>query len=132
MKFALETLPWNAHAGNNIIYNTEVLKSNLSDYNDAYILVRGDIFTIEHQATQVAFKNCAPFTTCITTTDGKTIDEPEDLHLVMPMYNLIECSLNYSKTTEVYGFILKMKQLISITTLYTLIILHLSSIRLNY
>ena len=33
----------NYGVGNEILYNTEVLKSNLCDYNDAYILVRGDI-----------------------------------------------------------------------------------------
>ena len=41
---------------NEIIYNTEVLKSNLCDYNDAYILVRGDITLIEYNGIQVAFK----------------------------------------------------------------------------
>ena len=49
--------------GNEIIYSAEVLKSNLCDYNDAYILVRHNITIIGHnEATQVAFKNCAPFT----------------------------------------------------------------------
>ena len=41
-----------------IIYDTVVLKSNLYEFNDAYILVRGDVTIIAHQATQVAFKNC--------------------------------------------------------------------------
>ena len=41
-----------------IIYDTEVSKSNLYEFNDAYILVRGDVTIIAHQATQVAFKNC--------------------------------------------------------------------------
>ena len=41
---------------NEIIYNTEVLKSNLCDYNDAYILVRGDITLIEYNGIQVVFK----------------------------------------------------------------------------
>ena len=49
-------------------------------------------------ATQVAFKNCAPFTKCITKTDEATRDDSGDLDLVMPMYNLIECSSNYSET----------------------------------
>ena len=44
--------------GNKIIYNTEVLKSSLCDYNDAYVLVRGNITIIGHQVAQVAFKNC--------------------------------------------------------------------------
>ena len=41
-----------------IFSDTEVLKSNLYEFNDAYILVRGDVTIIAHQATQVAFKNC--------------------------------------------------------------------------
>ena len=75
-----------------------MLKSNLSDYGDAYILVRGDITIIEVPATHI-FKNSVPFTKCITKIDGTTIDDVEDLDLVMPMYNLIEYSSNYSETT---------------------------------
>ena len=48
----------NYDVGNEIIYNTEVWKSNLFDYNDAWILVRGDITIIGHQVTEIAFKNC--------------------------------------------------------------------------
>ena len=118
----------NDNAANEIIYNTEVLKSNLCDYNDAYILVRGDITVVAAPATQVAFKNCAPFTKCITKIDGTTIDDAEDLDLVMPMYNLIEYSSNYSERTEVYGFILKMKQIILMLILLMMIILNLWSI----
>ena len=69
------TIKWNivndnakANSGvrNEITYDTEVLKSNLCDYNNAAILVRGNIAIIGHQATQVAYKNCAQFTNCIT------------------------------------------------------------------
>ena len=74
-----------------MIYNTEVLKSNLYDYHDSYILVSGNITFIGHVVTRVAFKNCAPFTKCITI-DGTTVDDAEDLDLVMPMYNLLEYS----------------------------------------
>ena len=70
------------------IYNTEILKSNLCDYNNAYMLVRGNITIIGHQVTQVAFKNCAPFTKCITKIERTIIDYAEDLDVVMPMYNL--------------------------------------------
>ena len=50
----------NYDVGNGIIYNTEVLKFNLCDYNDVYILVKGDIVTTTHNTpTPVAFKNCA-------------------------------------------------------------------------
>ena len=47
----------NYDATNEISYHTEVLKSNLCDYNDAYILVRGEITVVAAPATQVAFKN---------------------------------------------------------------------------
>ena len=48
--------------GNEIIYNIEVLKSNLCDYNATYILGKSDIVTKAHIiSTQVAFKYCAPF-----------------------------------------------------------------------
>ena len=57
-----------------------------------YLLVNWDITIIAHQATQVAFKNCAPFTKRITQIDGTTIDDAENLDLVMPIYNLIEQS----------------------------------------
>ena len=87
----------NYNVGNDIIYNTEVLKSNC-DYNGAYILVKGDITVTGAAVTQITFKNCAPFTKCITKID-ETIDDAEDLDLVMPMYNLIEYSSNYSETT---------------------------------
>ena len=51
----------NYGVGSEIIYVTEFLKSNLCDFNDAYILVRGNITIMGHQTTQVSFKNCAPF-----------------------------------------------------------------------
>ena len=90
---------WNANynVGNDVIYDTEVLKSNLCDCNDAYILVTGNITIIVHQVTQVAFKNFALFTKCITKTDGTKIDDAWDLDWVMAMYNLKEYSLNYSE-----------------------------------
>ena len=73
------------------------MKSNICDYSNACILVRGNITIIGHQVTQIAFKNCAPFTKCITKTDGTTTDDAEDL--VMQMKNLIEYSSNNSETT---------------------------------
>ena len=79
--------------------------------------------------TQVSFKNCAPFSKCTTKIDGTTIDDAEDLDLAMPMYNLIEYSSNYS---EVYGFILKMKELVLIQILLMPIILNLSGKRVDY
>ena len=64
----------NHDLGYEIIYNTEVLKSNLRDYNSAYILVKGDITVTAVSATQVSFKNCAPFTKCTIKLDGATIE----------------------------------------------------------
>ena len=60
--------------------------------------MRGDINTIGDNGHQVAFKNCAPQKLCITIIHGKTIDVAEDLDLVMPMYNFLEYSSNYSNT----------------------------------
>ena len=77
---------------NEIFHNTEVLKSNLCHYIDAYILAKGDIITTAlNNSTPVAFKNCAPFIKNITNIDGTTIDD--DLDLVVPMYNLLQYSL---------------------------------------
>ena len=90
----------NYNVGNEIVYNTEVLKCNLSIYNDDYILVRGDIITTaRNKPTPVAFKNDASFTKCIKKIDETIIDDAEDLDLSMPMYNLIEYRSNYSDTT---------------------------------
>ena len=49
-------------AANEISCNTEILKSNLCDYNNANILVKGGITFTAAAQTQIAFKNCAPFT----------------------------------------------------------------------
>ena len=82
----------NYDATNEITNNTEILKSSLCEYNDTYILVKGDI-------SVVRFKNWASFIKCITKIDETAIDDAEDLYLVIPMYNLIEYSSNYSETT---------------------------------
>ena len=75
----------NYDVGNEIIYNTKVLKSNVCDHNDVYILVWNNIIVIVAPAAQVSFKNCVPFTKCITKIDGTTIDDAEDLDLAMSM-----------------------------------------------
>ena len=64
----------NHDLGYEIICNTEVLKSNLCDYNNAYILVKGDITVTAVSATQVSFKNCASFTKFTIKLDGATIE----------------------------------------------------------
>ena len=99
----------NANATHENTFNTEVLNSYLCDYNGASILVEGDITIIEGHATQVAFKNCVPFTKCITKIDGTTVDNSQDLDLVMSMYNLIKYSSKYSERTKSLWFYSKEK-----------------------
>ena len=122
----------NYNATNEIVYNTEILKSNLHDYYDSCILVRGDITVTAAPQTQVVFKNCAPFTKCISKTDGTSINNAENLDLVMQTYNLLKYSRNYSEITGIYGFTLKTKQLVLMHILQTLMILNLANMRLNY
>ena len=91
-----------------IKFKTTMLKSSLCDYRDAYILVKGTI-TVNNTAAQgaaanntnkkVIFKNCAPFTNYISEINNMQIDNAKDIDIVMPMYNLIEYSDNYTKTT---------------------------------
>ena len=81
-------------------FETKVIKSNLCDYSDAYILVTGNITATGGDAnTRVAFKNCAPFTKCLTHRNDKHVDGTDNLDIIMPMYNLIEYCYNYSDTS---------------------------------
>ena len=59
----------------------------------------GDIIITEDNGHGVEFKNFAAVTKCLTEIDGTTIDDAEDLDLVMPMYNLLRYSQNYSMTS---------------------------------
>ena len=84
-----------------------MLQSDLCDFSDAYIVVKGDITLtktngrgiIDIRNRFLAFKNNAPFTNCISKINNVLIDNAEDLDVVMPMYNLLEYSKNYRKTT---------------------------------
>ena len=71
---------------------TPMLRSDLRDFSDAYIVVKGEI-TVTNPNN--AFKNNAPFINRISKINGLKIDNPEDLDVVMPMYNLLEYSKNY-------------------------------------
>ena len=85
-----------------------MLRFSFCDYSDAYIHVKGNI-TVNNTAAEgadanntnkkVIFKNCAPFTNCISKINNTKIDDAEYVDIVMPMYNLIEYSDNYSKTS---------------------------------
>ena len=46
------------------------------------------------------FKNCAPFSDCISRINNKEIDHAKDIDVEIPIYNLIECSDNYLKTSR--------------------------------
>ena len=95
-----------------IKFKTTMLKSSLCDYSDAYILVKGTISVnntavaaaaaaaaVNNDDKKVIFKNCAPFTNCISETNNTQVDNAEDIDIVMAMYNLIEYSNNYAKTS---------------------------------
>ena len=87
-----------------------MLKSSLCDYSYAYILVKGKLTitgagadATAREADEgnkvVAFKNFAPFTSCKSDINNVEIDYCQDIDIVMPMYNLIEYSDNYAKTS---------------------------------
>ena len=93
-----------------IRFETSVLRSILCDYSDAFILVKGTITVANTAAADadanntnkmVIFKNSIPFTTCLSRINNTQIDDTEYIDLVMPMYNLIEYSDNYSKTSGI-------------------------------
>ena len=100
-----------------IKFKTTMLKSSLCDYSDAYILVKG-IISVNNNAAdgaaannrKVIFKNCAPFTNCISEINNTQVDNAKDIDIVIPMYRLIEYSDNYTKKQEVYGNIVKIYQ----------------------
>ena len=80
-----------------------MLRSDLCDFSDAYIVVKGIIGIINPDNAKrnkaVAFKNNTPFINCISKINGVQIDNAEDLDVVMPMYKLLEYNKNYRKTT---------------------------------
>ena len=86
-----------------IRFKTPMLRSDLCDYADAYILVNGTITVAgnqprDRQNKPVILKNNTPFVSCITRINGELIEDADDLGVVMPMYNLLEYSKNYKKT----------------------------------
>ena len=90
-------------------YNTSkpirsMLRSDLCNYSDAYVWVKGTI-TVTNRNNNVNFdrrltlKNNAPFISCISKINNELAENAEDLDIVMPMYNLLEYSKNYEKTS---------------------------------
>ena len=90
----------NCSVNEEIRIKTSMLRSDLCDFSDAYIVVEGDI-TLEgdndanKQNKNLAFKNNAPFINCISKINGGKIDNSEYLDVVMPMHNLLEYSKSY-------------------------------------
>ena len=91
-----------------IRFKTLMLRSNLCDYSDAYILVKGTVTVngvvngVENEILRrnrpLILKNNAPFVSCMTKINNEFIEDADDLDIVMPMYNLLEYSKNYRKT----------------------------------
>ena len=108
---------------NQIKFTSSMMRSNLCDYSNAYILLKGTI-TIDwlgdNDATKraderskgVIFKNCAPFTECISNINNTQINNAKYIHIMMLIYNLIEYSDNYSKHQEVFKNIIEMSHLV--------------------
>ena len=80
-----------------------MLRSDLRDFSDAYIVIKGTIFLtktdgrsfIEVRNRFIAFKNNAPFSSCISKINNVLTDNAQDLDVVMPMYNLLEYNKDY-------------------------------------
>ena len=89
-----------------IKFETKVIKPNLCDCSDAYIFMTGDIKVAGVAAnTNVAFKNCAPFTKWVTHINDEHVETAENLDIIMPMCNLIEYSDNYADSSgSLYQF----------------------------
>ena len=100
---------------NPIKFLTNSWESSFCDYSDAHILVTGNITVtraiaaaggdpqrkqVLNAATQVVFKNCAPFENCRTEINDTFVDYADFINITIPMYNLIEYSDNYSDTSE--------------------------------
>ena len=93
----------------NIRFKTSMIRSNLCNFSDAYILVKGTIIvpntaaagaSVNNTNKRVILKNCVPFTDCITKINNTQVDDAQDINIVIPMYNLIECSDPYLKASR--------------------------------
>ena len=93
----------NYNVNKEIRIKTSMLRSDLCDFNEAYIVVKGNTTVGAPNNAKinkaVAFKNNVPFINCISKISGVKIESAEDLDVVMPVHNLLEYSKNYRKTT---------------------------------
>ena len=88
-----------------------MFRSDLYDYSDVYIVAKGDFTLTKTNGRGIniinrflVFKNNAPFTNCISKINNSLIGNAEDLDIVMSMYNLLEYSKNYRKTTGFWNY----------------------------
>ena len=85
-----------------------MINSSLCDYSDAYIFFKGTITIAQveppaqpqYVGKNVVFKNCTPFTDCISEIKNAQIDDAKYINVIMAMYNLVKYSDNYSKTSR--------------------------------
>ena len=85
-------------------FDTKVIKPNLCDHSEAYILIKGNI---QHKPddSSACFKNCAPFRKCSSYINDEFLETAEELEVSMPMYNLLKYSDNYEDSTgSLYHF----------------------------
>ena len=81
-----------------------MLRSDLCDYSDAYVWLKGTITVTNPNDNanfnkELTLKNNASFISCISKINGELVENAEDLDIVMPIYNLLEYSKNYEKTS---------------------------------
>ena len=87
-----------------IKYQTSMLRSSLYDYGNTYILVKRTVtiptilLPTANNNKEVVFKECVPFSDCISEINSTHIDNAKYIDVIRPMYNLKEYSNNYSKT----------------------------------
>ena len=96
----------NYNPNKKIRIKTPMLRSDLCDFSDVYIVVKGDITVTNPNNVKrnkaVAFKNNTLFINCISKINGIKIDNAEDLDVVMPMYDLLEYSKNSKKNNRTF------------------------------
>ena len=93
------------NANKQIRFKISMLRSDLSDFSDAYVVVKGTVTVSaderdrDEMNRQVDLKNNVPFISCISKINGVFVENAEDLDIVMPMHNLLKYSKIYSKTS---------------------------------
>ena len=94
----------------NIRFKSTMLRSDLCNYSDAYMVVKGTIAVEDtndaNKRKKLVLNNNAPFGPCISKFNNTLIDNFEELDIKMPIYNLLEYSKIYSMTQEVSRIII--------------------------